>query len=299
MANTEDAFAKIVGDYFGKDEKVINMEDFGDELERVDCTPPTMFMDFKTKGAFETAKLKWGWVNQKEQNHFILFVNHEKCGPKNQRVPYNITKIQYDEKKFIANMVAQKLDFKNAVHTGNLRVEAITTQTGAAQNSNVTINPRWRLSQSGSIYKDISGNIFNLVDGANNVRLDCTDCGTNGRLGVAFDASWGVTSWWPPSVGVKHSYFEFWGTNVEAKLNVALSGHTNGNKGGSKKLYSFQIFGLEIPGVMRLGFGPEFGVGYTVSLTGGGKVAWGARAALTPSSYYRHCFKGCSSTKTG
>jgi hypothetical protein len=272
------------------------MEEFGDELEDVDCTPPTMFMDFKTKDAFEAAKQKWGWVNEKEQHHFILFVNHPKCGPKNQRTPYNITKIEYDAKKFVANMVAQKIDFKQACHTGRLRVEATTQQIGA---QNATLNPRWRLSQSGSIYKDISGNVFNIGDASNNVRLDCTDCGTNGRMGVAFDASWGVTSWWPLKVGIKHAFFEFWGSNVEAKMNVALSGHTSSPKSGSKKLFSFQIFGLEIPGVMRLGFGPEFGVGYTVSISGGGKVAWGARAALTPASYYKLCFKGCSSTKSG
>jgi hypothetical protein len=294
------------------------MEDFGDELSNVDCTAPSMFMDFKTKGAFDTAKQKWNWVNEKEANHFVLFANHPKCGPRNHRVPYNVTKIKYDEKKFIAHMTAAKINFQQAVKTGTLRVEATTVQpavkVGQQQPRSVSDNdifarddgnstlilPRWRLSQSGSIYKDFSGNIFTLSDSSGtNVRLDCTDCGTNGRMGVAFDASWGVTSWWPPKLGVKHAYFEFWGSNVQAKLNVALGGKTVGTKSGRKKIFSFQIFGLEIPGVMRLGFGPEFGVGYTVALTGGGKVNWGATASLTPSSYYKLCFKGCSSTKTG
>jgi hypothetical protein len=286
-----------VADYLLPEEKVINMEDFGDELQAVDCTPPTMFMDFKAKDAFQAAKQKWDWVNQNDKHHFIIFANHPKCGAKGQRTPYNVTKIKYDEKKFIATMTAQKIDFAAAVHTGKMRVEAKTVAVGP--NSNATLTPRWRLSQSGSIRKDISGNILNINDGSTNVRLDCTDCGTEGYMGMAFDASWGVTSWWPPKVGITHAYMEFWGTNVAARMNVALSGHTVGTKSGNKKLFSFQIFGLEIPGIMRLGFGPEFGVGYTVNLSGGGKVTWGARAALTPSSYYRLCFKGCSSTKTG
>ncbi|KAK4208599.1 hypothetical protein QBC37DRAFT_378935 [Rhypophila decipiens] len=300
----EDAFAKLVADYALPTEKVINMEDFRSELSDVDCTPPDLYMDFKHKSAFEAAKQKWGWVNEKQANHFILFVNHPKCSPQDRRVAYNITKISYDNKKFIANMVAEKIeDFKMAVHTGTLRVEAKVAETGASGNvtdtAGPTLTPRWRLGQSGSIHRDFSGNIFSITDASNNVRLDCTDCGTDGTLGVAFDASWGVTSWWPPKVGVKHAYFEFWGYNVAAKLNLALSGKTAGPKSGTKKLFSFQIFGLEIPGIMRLGFGPEFGVGYTVNLSGGGKVTWGARAALAAQSYYKLCFKGCSSSKTG
>lgn len=288
-----------MADYALPNEKVISMEEFGDELSDVDCTPPDLYMDFKHKDAFEEAKQKWGWVNQNQQNHFILFVNHPKCGPRDRRVAYNITKISYDNNKFIANMVGEKIDdFKRAVHTGKLRVEAKVAPTANAT-SQSELTPRWRLGKSGSIHRDFSGNIVSISDASNSVKLDCTDCGTDGTLGVAFDASWGVTSWWPPKVGVKHAYFEFWGYNVAARLNLALSGKTNGPKSGSKKLFSFQIFGLEIPGIMRLGFGPEFGVGYTVNLSGGGKVTWGARAALTPTSYYKLCFKGCSSGKNG
>lgn len=234
---------------------------------------------------------------------------HSLCEPPQvrspgQACPDNITKISYDNKKFIANMVAEKIDdFKRAVHTGKIRVEAKVAPT-AASDGNATVQesaltPRWRLGQSGSIRRDFSGNIVSITDASNNVRLDCTDCGTEGTLGVAFDASWGVTSWWPPKVGVQHAFFEFWGYNVAAKLNLALTGKTLGPKSGTKRLFSFQIFGLEIPGIMRLGFGPEFGVGYTINLSGGGKVTWGARAALTPTSYYKLCFAGCSSTKTG
>jgi hypothetical protein len=288
------ASAVLTGTYPGTDEKVINMESFHDELVAVDCTPPTMSMQFAHQEAYDAAKQQWGWVNGKDQRFFILFANDAKCGPSKQRVPYNVTKITYDDKKKLATMRASKLDFKSAVRQGSLRVESQAQPIA----NNASVTPRFRIGQSGSIHKDFSGNIFNVGSGGNNVRLDCTDCGTDGMLGVAFDASWGVKGWWPPKLGVTHAFLEFWGTNVMAKLNVALSGQS-GPQSGRQKLFSFQIFGLEIPGVMRLGVGPEFGVGYSVAIAGGGKVSWGANAYLTPNSYSKICFVGCSNQKQG
>ena len=79
--------AVVEAQFFGEDEHVLNMEDFGDMLEAVDCALPELALDFVDQASFDAAISKWTWVNEKDVHHFVMFVSHPGCGAGFERVP--------------------------------------------------------------------------------------------------------------------------------------------------------------------------------------------------------------------
>ncbi|KAK3937748.1 hypothetical protein QBC46DRAFT_442725 [Diplogelasinospora grovesii] len=313
---SDHATAKLRADYDGDDEHVMELDDFSDEVKRLDCTPPRMRLKFESRSTYTDAKTKWSWVNKKDANHIVLITNDARCGAANQRNTYNITNIEFDDDKDAIILRAVQVEFKQAVHDGHFRVEIMaqvptggdlpppTNLTNPGSNNpgngsmGITrrdhsglgvLEDRARLSKGGSIYKQWKGPIVS----AGGATLSCYDCGTYGYLQVAFDAS---ISWF----SLSHAYFEFSATNVAAWMDLQLSGQTAGaGIRGHKELFAWTIAGISIPGIAKLGFGPEFGVGWSANVKGGGTVWFGGSAVLTPNSYYKVCFKGCSSVANG
>jgi hypothetical protein len=322
---TENTAATLDADFLGDDEHVINMEDFGDVLQNVDCTAPHLALDFKDNKSFQAAIQKWTWVNQRESRHFFMIVNHPACGRKVSRRPFKITNIRYDNKKYVAFLDGREVDYKSCLHDGHLRIETTTQQPKEQGNPTEPAEPtepteptepqgvegvggdnstegigfnstslarRASVNKSVSLKKDFTGNIFKTGSGNTSASLDCTDCGTNGELKVTLDVSVKLFS-------IKKAYVEFRATNVEAKLNIALSGSIQKKYSDTKELFTVNAVGVEIPEIAKLSFGPAFGVGWGATLTGNGKLTFGAGAALTPNSVARVCLKGCDTGTEG
>lgn len=271
--------------YPGAHEKVINMEIFGDELQTVDCTPPEVFLGFKAKEAFEAAKQKWGWVDEKEEHHFVLVMNHAKCGPENQRKAYNVTSIHYDAENLKAIMKADHVEFKNAVHTGKIRIE--NKQASNLQRRTAALEARQRLGTGVSLNLDKSVKLFQDATAS----LDC-HVHSQGQLGAAIEVDW---TWW----GKPYTAFlEFFADDVEVEMDVTLSGAAGFKHGDHVELLS-ALFGVKIPHIAQFGVGPAIGVGYDVDLTAAGKVKWGALARSSGRAYDKVCLWGCDHESKG
>lgn len=276
------------------------MDDFGDVLENVDCTPPEMSLDFKDRESFQAAIDKWNWVNENEDRHFVMFVNHPKCGVDQSRIPFNITDVDYDEEKYIAYLTAREIDYSRAIHDGHLRIETvaapISNPTNQTSGRNSTaLKKRLDVSKTFSLKNDFTTNIVDLSDGANSVSLACTDCGTDGTVKVVLDVK---ISWFK----VNHVYIEYSATDALAKVNLALDarGELVGRQAGTVEFFSYSILGVNIPKIAGLTFGPSMGAGWAVGpLKGNASVRWGATAQLTPVSHSRICLRGCESTSEG
>lgn len=269
--------------FHGENEHIINMEDFGDVLERVDCTAPHLALDFKGQESFDAAIKKWTWVNEKTARSFLMIVNHPACGRRNVRQPFNITNIKYDNQRHIAYLEAKQVEFKAAVHTGHLHIET----RSAAQ-----LETRASVSKSVSIAKDLTGNIFTINSGNNKATLDCTDCGVTGGVNVILDVSVGLFK-------INSAYIEFRPENVGARFNLALAGQLEAQYKDHKELASYAAVGFNIPGVAELSIGPAFGVGWGASLTGNGRVTIGASATLAAGASSKVCLKGCNTGNSG
>ena len=75
--------------------QLVSMERFEGLTKKVDCDE-TMSLEFVDKAAFDYAIHAWGWVNENEDDNFVMIANHDGCGPDQERVPYSITDVDYD-----------------------------------------------------------------------------------------------------------------------------------------------------------------------------------------------------------
>jgi len=293
--------AELTANWNEQDEvKVINMADFGSALEAVDCSAPSMSLDFKLAGPYNEAKASWKWVNGATKNTIIMFVNHPSCGADKAEAPFRVTSIEYDDKNFIAYMAVEEIgDLESIIPDGDLVVETIADVDEPILNARDFEGPRLpkRVSASKSTTISLNSNfnnknIFTLGSGGNVLKLDCTECGTKGKVRVKLYAK---IKWFK----VKQSYVEFRAEDVEAFLNLKLEGKGSKSLKGSKVLIPITAFGFNIPKIATLRIAADIGVGYDASIEGEGYVTWGASAKLTNPSVWRECFRGCDDEKSG
>ncbi|KAK0619477.1 hypothetical protein B0T14DRAFT_554729 [Immersiella caudata] len=283
-----------------EDVKVIDMSDFGSALEKVDCTAPTMSLDFKQSGPYNQAKASWSWVNGASKNNIIMFVNHPSCGDDKAEAPFRVTAIRYDDVKFVAYMTVQEItDLESIIPDGDLVVETLAdvdepiVNTRDLESADLDKRIVAKKTTTISLNRNFDNkNIFSLGSGANYLKLDCTDCGTRGKIKVKLYAK---IRWFR----VKQSYVEFRAEDVSAFLNLKLHGKGSKTGKGHKVVVPITAYGFEIKRVATLRIAADIGVGYDASIDGEGNVTWGATAKLTSPSVWRECFKGCDDEKTG
>lgn len=285
------------------------MADFGTALEKVDCTAPSMSLDFKQAGPYNEAKASWGWVNIVDKNTIILFVDHPDCGADKAETPFRVTGIKYDDTKFIVYLtVAEIQDLEAVIPDGELVIETLAdvgkpavkarrddSATADAHMSPVPLPLRKRISKSTTINlsSDFSNrNLLTAGSGGDSLKLDCLECGTRGKIRVKLYAK---ISWFK----VKRSYVEFRAEDVQAFLNLKLYGKGSRTAQGRKTLVPITAFGFNIPKIATLRIAADIGVGWDAGFNGEGEVTWGATASLTNPSVWKECFRGCDDEKTG
>lgn len=70
--------------------KIVMLERFEGLTTSVDCKGDdgSMSLTFKSKKAFDQALRKWDFINEDEEEKFLLIANHDGCGPDDERQPY-------------------------------------------------------------------------------------------------------------------------------------------------------------------------------------------------------------------
>src|SRR5205814_2118567 len=87
--------------YAASGELIISMERFRGMLKSVQCSEH-MVLAFNSDTSFQYAIHAWKWVNEADRNSFIIIADDPACAPRDQRRPFNISGIHYDEQKFTA-----------------------------------------------------------------------------------------------------------------------------------------------------------------------------------------------------
>ena len=69
---------------------IVMMERFEPLTESVDChgDDGSMSLTFKSEAAFKHALSTWGFINDADENKFLLIANHDGCGEVDERQPY-------------------------------------------------------------------------------------------------------------------------------------------------------------------------------------------------------------------
>ncbi|KAF2645738.1 hypothetical protein P280DRAFT_545663 [Massarina eburnea CBS 473.64] len=109
------------------DEMILPIENFAQHLKSIKCGPNVkgMILEFNDKDQFTYAQKKWQWIDEKDPNHFVLVTEESQCYAGDDRSPYLVKNIVFDDSKLTATVdgeerpwaeVAQEFDL-NVGHT--------------------------------------------------------------------------------------------------------------------------------------------------------------------------------------
>ncbi|KAK6523596.1 hypothetical protein TWF281_001577 [Arthrobotrys megalospora] len=112
-----------------KDNPLILLENFDDLTESIVCTKgdQEITLKFKTKDGMNAAIAAWDWVNDNETDYFTLITHHHHtgCGPDEERTPYKITDVDYDEANLKAVLTKQPASWDETLRTFEMSIDTI------------------------------------------------------------------------------------------------------------------------------------------------------------------------------
>ncbi|KAK4186401.1 hypothetical protein QBC35DRAFT_533435 [Podospora australis] len=109
----------------GKSESIVNLELIDDLVQKVTCPAAIsgeLKLQFAEEADFDDAQDIWQWVNQEEDNHFLLLVGEGDCGANAERILFNVTDLIYNDDKETAVLNVKQTTWKEAAHTFDLTI---------------------------------------------------------------------------------------------------------------------------------------------------------------------------------
>ncbi|KAK6352334.1 hypothetical protein TWF730_009163 [Orbilia blumenaviensis] len=112
-----------------KDHPMILLENFDDLTESIVCTggDQEITLKFKTRDGMNAAIAAWDWVNDKEADYFTLITHHHHtgCGPDEERMPYKVTDVKYDETNLKAVLTKEKASWDETLRTFDMTIDTV------------------------------------------------------------------------------------------------------------------------------------------------------------------------------
>ncbi|KAH0543390.1 hypothetical protein FGG08_002248 [Glutinoglossum americanum] len=251
--------------YTAKGEWIISMESFREMLETVRCDDRTVVLFFKSNASFQYAVHAWKWVNEDAENSFIMVVNHHGCGDGTYGTqPYNISGIRYDEQHFATYLLAEKLSWREAVHTFDLDFTnnfgyGIGARQLATYDKSTTL----------SLTNDFSQDLFSEDIGEVTISVACTDCTTEGGMVVSVHV--GVSIGNLEEFTISASPKDFIATmELQASIEATLGSPYSWRQ----KITSVELGGFTIADILTLDSTLDYYIGFSVS-------AWQSFSAVT------------------
>ncbi|KAF3931081.1 hypothetical protein ABW20_dc0106362 [Dactylellina cionopaga] len=112
-----------------KDHPLILLENFDDLTESIICTgkDQEITLKFKSKDGLNSAIVAWDWVNDNETDYFFLITHHHHkgCGPDEERAPYKITDVEYDEANLKAILTKESASWDETLRTFEMSINTV------------------------------------------------------------------------------------------------------------------------------------------------------------------------------
>ncbi|KAL9638873.1 MAG: hypothetical protein Q9164_001280 [Protoblastenia rupestris] len=99
--------------------QVVMMEQFETMTSAVDCKGDdgTMSVTFKSQSTYDYATERWSYINENDDDKFILITNHDGCGPQYERQPYFISRVDEDETSLTISFTAELIPWSRILKT--------------------------------------------------------------------------------------------------------------------------------------------------------------------------------------
>ena len=93
-----------------EDEFILPVENFAKRMKSISCGAPgqPIKLEFSDVDALSYAKSAWKWVDDADVNHFILVTEPDMCYKGDNRSPYLVSAIKFDDAKLFAEITAEE-----------------------------------------------------------------------------------------------------------------------------------------------------------------------------------------------
>ncbi|PIG86784.1 hypothetical protein AARAC_002944 [Aspergillus arachidicola] len=281
--NGQPAFAEFAVET-DDDTSVVSMERFESLLKSVHCTNTSLAVNFKNQKSFEYTKRAWKWVNDIERNTLIVVAGTGQCGWNTHRVPFAVSKIEFDDHAKTAKLQARRSEWKDVFHSFELSVGRVakeevhdaciapqhTKRKEHEKTMTMSFDHPWNLPQ-----KD-----FSTPEDAFSLTLSCDQCGTEGSFELGFYLR-------NENHIPKAATFTLTphGVSVRIGPKLTLSGDFTEEYSQQFDLAKIPIYGYSIPGVLDLGPEIVFSLGISVGpVAGSASVSSGIDISLLDSA---------------
>ncbi|PSN65344.1 hypothetical protein BS50DRAFT_589756 [Corynespora cassiicola Philippines] len=107
-----------------EDDYILPVENFAKTLKSIKCGTPgePMIIEFSDAESLKFAKESWKWIDDKDINHFTLVTEPDQCYPGDNRSPYVVSDIKFDENKLMATITAEEKPWEKVAKNFKLHV---------------------------------------------------------------------------------------------------------------------------------------------------------------------------------
>jgi hypothetical protein len=160
----------------GKHENIIAMEKFYPWLKSTECTKDSLTMYFEDEEAYRHGAKAWKWVNDAEDHTFVLVAGRGHCQWNEDRLPFTITDVEFDDCANTIKAIGKATDWPNAVHSYELFVggRPASKKRDYEDSYSFDISQELPLNKAAFTYDGVS------------LEYTCDGCGTHGEFEFAF-----------------------------------------------------------------------------------------------------------------
>ncbi|KZM25444.1 uncharacterized protein EKO05_0008127 [Ascochyta rabiei] len=266
------------------DEFILPVENFAKRMKSISCGAPgkPIVLEFSDADSLSYAKSAWKWVDDADVNHFVLVTEPDMCYKGDNRSPYLVSAIKFDDAKLSAEITAEEKPWDEVAQHFKLSLGHEYVDPATANVTHPHLARREDDGKAMDISHTFSGNLFNYAkDSKETAGMSLSadlELTTEGAIIADFDVE-----------------KNFIGFPTDAKLNIhpqgvnalmKLSLNADGKLGKElqwdmKPEIEIPIQAIKIAGILEIGPFITMGIHFGSSaLEGTGTMSVGAKAKI-------------------
>ncbi|KAF2262572.1 hypothetical protein CC78DRAFT_618471 [Lojkania enalia] len=269
-----------------EDEYILAIEDFARRLKSINCGSASapFTIEFNDKPSFKYAKYAWEWVNKEDENKFTLVTKPNQCYYGDDRTPYLVSDINFDESKLLAKLTAKERPWGEVAHTFRLTLNHEVLDPDTVNVTHPHLMHMKRATKTMDLSHSFNQNLFKFNKGGAVGEIDVSadaSITTGGQIIADLDIEY---KWFIPTdlkINIRPQ-----GVNAEFLLSLQADGRLgNPIDWALKPEIEIPVGALNIKGILEIGPFVTMGVHYgSTALEGTARASIGARATIDDSA---------------
>ena len=147
------------------DEYILAVENFAKRMKSIKCGTPgqPMVLEFADADSLKYAKSAWKWIDDADINHFTLVTEPNMCYKGDNRSPYLVSAIKFDDAKLTAEVTAEEKPWDEVAQSFKLNLGHEYVPPATANISHPHLARRGDDGTQMDISHTFSGNLFNYA----------------------------------------------------------------------------------------------------------------------------------------